>query len=540
MDVDRLRALLSAGSALAFEIDLEAVLERLLGRARELTGASYAAVGVLNDRGSALDRFLTSGIEPAAHSRIGALPQGHGVLGLLISEPRPLRLEDLHTHPSSYGFPPHHPAMTTFLGVPILVKGEAWGNLYLTDKADGHAFTDDDEETALVLAEWAAVAIANARLHRAELERRDELERTNRALETTIEVSRALSGVTEVDRVLELVVQRSQVLLDARAAEVALADGDDVVIAAVAGQSGGRRRGSRMTSADFLADADARRTLATPLTHKGQALGFLRVLAWTGDDEPFTDKEQRLVEAFAASAAMAVATAQTATDKALRSSIAASEAERSRWARELHDETLQELAGIRVLLAGVRRSEDPARWRTAIEDTMELLGGGIQNLRALITDLRPAALDEFGVQAAVESLASRVAHQHALDVDLEMRLSAGLDDETGRLSEEIEATIYRLVQEALTNVLKHAAVHRVGVSLTDDAEHVFVMVRDDGAGFDPATADVGFGLLGMRERLALVRAQLDIESAPGAGTTVCARIPIARRPMPPGDHPPTA
>jgi signal transduction histidine kinase len=528
VDAAHLRALISAGSALAFELDLEPVLTRLLSRARELTGARYAAVGVLNERRTALDRFVTSGIDPDRHREIGELPQGRGVLGLLITDPRPLRLHDLGEHPQSYGFPAAHPPMRTFLGVPIVVKNEAWGNLYLTDKQSGD-FTEDDEETAVVLANWAAIAIANARLHKAETERRVELERTNRALETTIEVASALSGVTEVDRVLELVVQRSRVLLDARVVEVGLLEDGELVIAALAGEGTDRLRGSRVPAHDLLAEA-AHRSLARPLIHKGKTLGRLLVLDRAGEDAPFTEREQRLVEAFAASAAMAVATAQTATDKALRLSIAASEAERRRWARELHDDTLQELAGIRVLLSGVRRSNDPGHWRTAIEDAIELLGGGIHNLRALITDLRPPVLDEYGVQAAVEALSLRIAHQHGLDVGLEMKLSGGLDDETGRLSEEIEATIYRLVQEALTNVLKHAGVRHARVSLTNDSDHISVTVQDDGAGFDPSSAEPGFGLLGMRERLALVRAELEVESAPGSGTVVRARIPIARRP----------
>ncbi|MGI8622173.1 MAG: GAF domain-containing protein [Solirubrobacteraceae bacterium] len=548
MDADRLRALLSAGRALASELDGEAVLRQLLDCARDMTGARYAAIGVLDERGTGLERFITSGVDAETHRAIGDLPRGRGVLGLLISDPQSLRLHDVAEHPRSSGFPAAHPAMRTFLGVPILVRGEAWGNLYLTEKADGD-FNADDEEVAVVLSDWAAVALANARLYRAESDRRAQLERSNRALETTTEVARALSGVTDVERVLELVVERSRALLNARAVEIALLEGDELVIAAIAGEGTDGLLGARLPARGLLGEAamradrtqrfedvpqgslahrelGARRALATPIIHRGRTLGFLLVLDRLRGDRPFTDEEQRLVEAFTESAATAVASAQTATDRGLRLSIAASEAERRRWARELHDETLQELAGIRVLLAGARRSRDPSLWRTAIDDSVELIGGGIHNLRALITDLRPAALDEFGVDAALEALTSRVARQHGLRVNLEMDLSFRHDAERGRLPEEIDATIYRLVQEALTNVVKHAGARRVLVTLTEDADHVEILIRDDGSGFDPATAEAGYGLLGMRERVALARADLEIDSTPGAGTTVRARIPI--------------
>ena len=253
------RRLVDVGRSLVTVLDPEAVFERLLEVARELTGARYAAIGVLDERRERLERFLTVGIDEETHRAIGDLPRGRGVLGVLISDPRPLRLADVGMHPQSYGFPLAHPPMKTFLGVPIVIDGEAWGNLYLTEKDDGE-FTDDDEEAVVVLADWAAIAIANARLYRTVRERRDELERTMRGLETTTEISRALGGVTDLERVLELVVKRSRALIDARAAEIALLDGDEFVIAAVAGEGVDGFKGTRMPIADSLAAhcADAR------------------------------------------------------------------------------------------------------------------------------------------------------------------------------------------------------------------------------------------------------------------------------------------
>ncbi|WP_028060598.1 GAF domain-containing sensor histidine kinase [Candidatus Solirubrobacter pratensis] len=552
MDEQRLRRLLDVGRSLISELEPETVLQRLLEVARELTGSSYAAIGVLDERRERLERFLTVGIDEETHRQIGDLPRGRGVLGVLIDDPRPLRLADVGAHPRSYGFPLAHPAMTSFLGVPILIEGEAWGNLYLTEKAEGQEFTDDDEEAAIVLAGWAAIAISNARLYRTVSERRDELERAIRGLETMTEISRALGGVTDLERVLELVAKRSRALIDARAAEIALVDGDEFVIAAVAGEGVERLRSRRVPIANSVAAAaiktgkaqrfselppetlaarelGARTAIVAPMLFRNRPVGFLVVLDRMGADRPFGEDDERLLEAFAASAATAVATAQMAGDEALRRSIEASEAERRRWARELHDDTLQHLAGLRVLLSGARRSGDPDRITFAIGEAIELLTDGIASLRALITDLRPAALDELGTKAALETLAARVAEQSGLEVELDVRLAFDSGEAAARHLTEIESTTYRLVQEGLTNVVKHADATRVEIRVFDVADAVEIMLRDDGRGFEPHADGGGFGLIGMRERVALVQGTLEVESAPGEGTTLRARIPARRR-----------
>jgi GAF domain-containing protein len=185
LDADRLSRLLEVGSSLVAQLDVEAVLQRLLETARQLTGARYVALGVLDAERKELERFLTAGIDDATHRAIGDLPRGRGVLGVLITDPRPLRLADVGAHPRSYGFPAGHPPMTTFLGVPVLIGGEAWGNLYLTEKADGAEFEPADEQAAVILAGWAAVAIANARLYEESEARRADLERAVAGLEAT-------------------------------------------------------------------------------------------------------------------------------------------------------------------------------------------------------------------------------------------------------------------------------------------------------------------------------------------------------------------
>jgi signal transduction histidine kinase len=554
VEAERLRELLEAGRSLISELDPEAVLDRLLEVARQQTGARYAAIGVLDDTRRELERFITKGIDEQTHRAIGDLPRGRGVLGVLIADPRPLRLADVGEHPESYGFPLAHPPMSTFLGVPIVVGGEAWGNLYLTEKQDGDEFTDEDEEAVRVIADWAAIAIGNARLYRDLRQRRDELQRANRGLETTTEISRALGGVTDLDRVLELVVKRSRALLDARAVQLALIEGDRFLIAAVAGEGvadlvGRRIEIERSIAGEVLRSGRLQRflqvppgtlahdeigastALVTPMIFRNQPVGYLSVFDRLHGDGTFSEEDERMLRAFAASAATAVATAKTTGDEMMRRSLRASEEERTRWARELHDETLQELAGLKVLLSTARRSEDRTRLDHAVDDAVNMITDSIANLRALITDLRPAALDQLGPEPALRALAARVASQSGLEIELEARLAY----EEGRVSErhepELEAAVYRLVQEALTNVVKHAGAERVTVTVVepDECDRVDVEIRDDGRGFDPGDIHAGYGLVGMRERVALADGRLDIDSAPGRGTTISARFPVRRR-----------
>jgi len=554
MEEQRLRRLLDVGRSLIEELDADLVLDRLLEVAQELTGARYAAIGVLDERRELLEQFITKGIDEETHRAIGDLPHGRGVLGVLIHEPHPLRLPDVGAHPESYGFPLAHPPMHTFLGVPITVHGEVWGNLYLTEK-DAGEFTEEDEDAVTVLADWAAIAIANARLYRDLRQRRDELQRANRGLETTTEIARALGGVTDVERVLELVVKRSRALIDARAAELALVDGDELVVAAVAGQGVEGALGARLPIEGSVAgvalktgksqrfvevpeQSFARRTLGartalvTPMVFRNRSIGFLSVFDRMSGDGAFSEEDERLLQAFAASAATAVATAQTASSEALQRSVKASEQERRRWARELHDETLQELAGLKVLLSAARRSEDRARLAAAVDQAIEMLGNGIENLRSLITELRPAALDELGTVPAVRALVERVRTTSGLDIELDV----GLADEEGgtahRHVPEVEAAVYRLVQEALTNVVKHAEAQHVAIRIADpddDDGQLLVVIEDDGRGFDPGETGSGFGLLGMRERVTLVQGQLKVISRPGDGTRLTATIPVQRR-----------
>jgi signal transduction histidine kinase len=543
------------------ELDLEVVLDRVLHAAKDLTDARYAALGVLSESRTELARFLTVGIDDATRDEIGDLPSGRGVLGELINEPAPLRLARVGHHARSWGFPAGHPRMDTFLGVPILVGGEPYGNLYLTEKAGGVEFTDADEETVALLAEFAGVAIDHAGRFTGARERQDELERTVAALEATTQITLAVGGQTDLPAILELVAKRGRALVSARTLLIQLEQGDELVVATGAGEFPEELIGARVKLNETVASAAlrTRRTqrleeelnrtrfeqhglgqfgigaesgLVVPLVFRNRTYGVLLALDRLDGATRFTTDDQRLLEAFAASAATAVATATSAAAEQHRQRLAAAEDERRRWARELHDETLQNMAALQMMLSSARRSNDAGKLEEAVGDAIERLQQEIGNLRSLITDLRPAALDEFGTLGAVEALVERVA-RNGLDVDLSADLAYDQGRRPTRHTAELEAAIYRTVQEALTNATKHGHAKRAVVEIHEDDTTVHVSIRDDGAGFDPAERTDGFGLLGMRERVQLLDGTLVIESAPGEGTTVTATFPVQRRPESP-------
>lgn len=550
-DDDQTRRLLDVGRALLAELDPQTVLDLILEQAKDITGARYAALGVLNEQRTELERFVTSGMDDATRRSIGDLPRGRGVLGVLIKQPRPLRLADVGTHPLSYGFPAGHPPMHSFLGVPIMIRGEAWGNLYLAEKTGGE-FTEADEDAAGILAGWAGTAIENARLYQVSERRRHELERAVHGLEATSDIVIAIGAESNLERVLELIAKRGRALVDAQSTLIMLRDGTDLVIAAVAGKAtdirGLRLPIDRSTSGHVLqqgrseriADAesslrisparlgvpDAHTGLLVPMIHRDEALGVLAAFNHGADGSGFTADDERLMRTFAATAANAVAMARSVEAGRLRSAIAAADAERARWARDLHDQTLQSLGGLRVLLAAaLRRAETGGAGellRQAIEDTEQEIG----NLRAMISDLRPSMLDDFGLLPALQALLERRGRD-GLNIVGELTLP---DPELGgeSLEPELETTIYRLIQEALTNVVRHAQAQTVRVTVAAEDGEVTVEVQDDGVGFDIDARVSGFGVAGMRERVYLAGGDLSIESSE-RGTLLRARL--AARPI---------
>ena len=349
---------------------------------------------------------------------------------------------------------------------------------------------------------------------------------------------------------LELIVKRGRALVDARTVLIMLREGDELVVAASAGHASDAR-GRRVPIADSTSGrvlergrpsgsptsspscGSAPAELGVPDAHlcasrpdappRHRARRARRVRPGR-ERGPFSAEDEQLLRTFAASAAQAVALNRSVEADRLRSTIAAADAERSRWARELHDQTLQSLGGLRVALASVLGRGDRGHRRTrAIRQAIEDIELEIANLRAIITDLRPSMLDDLGLLPAIEAL-------------LERRRDAGAGDRrragprasppaTRGLDPELETTIYRLVQEALTNVIKHAQASTVRVSVAAIEGEVRIEVQDDGLGFDPAIRSEGFGLAGMRERVYLAGGTVELQSGEN-GTLVRARLPL--------------
>lgn len=508
------------GRALVARLDLEGVLETLLDAARELSRARCAALGILSEHGTGFERFLSLGIDDDAQAAIGELPGASGVLG-----------------------------------VPIRIRGSAWGNLYLSEKTGGAEFDAGDEAAIAALAEWAAIAVENARLYeglsrrRNEVElKRNQVERSAQALAVMTDIARSVGGETDVDRILGLIVDRGRTLVQARALLIMLAEGEELVMATTAGEletdlrgiripiagtlpgkvlRGGRAerlgdggRGAQLAGLGIPAEA----AILVPLTFRGVSSGVLLALDRLDEGPRFGVEDERLLRSFAASAATAVATARSVEAERLRHSLEAAEQERKRWARELHDETLQALGGLRMLhSAALREDAGVAEVREALRQGAELIDAEIDNLSALIAELRPAALDEIGLVPALRTLAERKGREGGLDIEV----LAGLEDGGARLPAEAESVLYRLVQEALNNVVKHSGATEAEAVLERVGDVVEVTVRDNGRGFDPAATSGGFGLIGMRERIELAGGTLRIEAGAAQGTRISASIPVA-------------
>jgi signal transduction histidine kinase len=499
------------GSEASAELDLPTVLKQVLEAARALTGARYAAVGALEDDRRARDRFLTAGVSEEAREAIGDPPGGHGVLG-----------------------------------VPITVRGELWGNLYVAEKAGAEDFGDEDRETIVVLSEWAAVAIDNARLFAEATARRQELERALRASRSAMEVVSAVGTDTDLPRILELIVKRARALVEADTLLIWLRRDDRLEIAAVAGDAdvpddasipldtstaGAAMRGARSARLEDLERMgvnpsqyglpSASSTLIVPLVHRGRGLGVLMAFDHLGPTPRFDADDQRALEAFAASAAIAVATARSVEEQRLHDTMAAAEAERRRWARELHDETLQGLAALKLSLIAALKA-GPERGRPLLESAVVQLEDDIAGLRTIIADLRPAVLDELGLEPALRTLVAQVADGAGLEARV------GIDLAGTRLEPDLETIAYRVAQEALTNVVRHGEPREVTLDARVEDGRLRLTVADDGRGVGEATIE-GYGIIGMRERATLASGTLEITPAPdGAGTRVTLEIPCWR------------
>ncbi len=539
---DQLRRVIEAARGIHRARSLDALLREVVQSAAALVGARYGALGVIDPTGTYLEQFITVGVDDLTRARIGDLPRGQGILGVLIRDATPLRLDDMSEDPRSAGFPPGHPPMKGFLGVPIMLRGHAFGNLYLTEKTQG-GFTDQDQELVELLASQAAVAIENARLY-------DTARRWTRQLDSLNELGATLVTELDLDRLLEVVADRLRALLDARVVliDLRLPDGS-LRVEGASGEGASRlvgtispaeskshhvmrrMRSERVDSAledpeihpeGEAQQLDVQAGLWVPLVVRGEAIGVIAAADKMGRDPRFSDEDLRLAEAFGSRAAGAVELTRRVSRDTVRSMLQAQELERARLSRDLHDQTGQALAALLLGLNAARRAGTLADAQAALADLDDIVREALADVRSIAVRLRPAALDELGLGAALERLASTVGDGDSTQVTVTTTLS----DER-RLPAEIETAIYRIVQEAAANAIRHGGAKRVEVTVVTRPDVVIATVEDDGCGFDPAAVAAGrLGLAGMRERAGLFNGRLQIESTPGRGATVTVELPL--------------
>lgn len=542
---ERLRAVIEAGIAIASaELSLDRLLQTLAEKAAQVTGARYAAIGILDPAGDRLEKFVTFGISDEARAAIGAPPGARGLLGALLQEREPIRLTDLASDTRSVGFPPNHPPMRSFLGVPVLRRGVVLGSLYMADNRDGR-FTAEDEELAELIAAHAAVAVENGRLY-------ESTSRWARRLESLEETGNALATELDLQALLDLISRRLRELLHARIVAIALVRDDEIVIRSAAGDGSGallgvhagtgtskmgrvveRKRSERVDSiaddpeADhaLAAQIDARAALFVPLLVADRALGVVAAIDRQRDDPRFSLDDVQLAELFATRAALALELSERVQRDSLRRVVDAQESERRRIARALHDQTGQALTSILFGVRELRSARDVAEARRAADSITSLVSEGLDEIRRLALELRPQILDDFGLVPALERLTDSFADRTGIEVRLHTP-----PDEDDRLTPDQETTLYRAAQEALTNAAKHAQADHVSIELESDDCRVQLTVADDGRGFqEAAEARDSFGLAAMRERVALVDGSLEIETKPDAGTVIRVSVPTASR-----------
>lgn len=528
---ERLRALLDAVVGIGTDLDLHSTLLRIVQSACELAGARYGALGVIGaDR--TLHDFITHGISPELHAKIGDLPHGRGVLGLLIDDPKPLRMPDITQHPHSYGFPPHHPPMHTFLGVPIRIRDQVFGNLYLAEKQGGAQFTEDDEEIVVALAAAAGVAIENARLYAL-------ANRRERWLSATAEITSLLLGEVRRTDALTLVARRAREVAEAELALVLLYDdmaehftvevvdgaGDQAralvgtVLPAEDTSFAGPVTEGRHTSVEDLAHAapwpavlHTGPAVISPLATADTLHGVL-VIAHSVDHDGATDDDVVLLGSFAGQAALAM---ERARGQEEREQLVVLE-DRERIARDLHDVVIQRLfaTGLQlqsaVPLAG--RPELAKRINAAVDD----LDATIKDIRRTIFELRSpvSAALRTEIREAVEVAAESLGFRPRLE------LVGPIDS---AVPDPVRPELTAVLREALSNAVRHAQASAVSVTVSVDATRVTVSVADNGVGCDPAAARGG--LVNLRERAERHGGTFEVRPAEPQGTELYWSIPL--------------
>ncbi|MFI6106929.1 GAF domain-containing protein [Streptomyces sp. NPDC051310] len=538
---DRVHILLEAVVSVGRELDLPQVLRRIVEAAALLVDAQYGALGVIGPDGRTLSQFLTVGLGGEEIARIGPLPAGHGILGELIRHPEPLRLTDLGSHPASYGFPAHHPPMKTFLGVPIRVRDEIFGNLYLTDKRDGQDFDAEDESVISTLSVAAGVAIDNARLYEAS-------QRQQHWLRANAEITRSLLSGSPRPEVLELIARRAAEITGAALADVSVpvTGTDELVVELAVGTDGDTRRGlvvpvggtlsgaayqagAPVTTAGLACDdryaAGPRRfdglgpAVAVPLGTEAKDTRGVLLLARRQGEPVFTDGELEPLLAFAGQAALALELAQRRSDA---EQLALLE-DRDRIARDLHDLAIQRLFATGMTLQSAARLIDHEGAAERVGRAVGDLDETIKIIRSTIFGLRSR---EEGTGPGLRARVARAVGEAATTLGFPPRLSM-----EGLLDTDVPPQVADHVLAALTEVLSNAARHaratRVEVSLKAASGEVVLTAADNGRGI-PAGGRRS-GLRNLDERARALGGSLEIERPAGGGSRL-----VWRAPLPPG------
>ena len=532
---DRLHGLLDAVAAVSGDLDLDTLLERIIEAAAHLVDAEFGALGVLGADGR-LVQFVTVGLDAKARAQIGALPKGLGILGVLIKHPRSLRISDLTHHPASFGFPPHHPPMHTFLGVPLHVRGEVFGNLYLTDKRGGADFDEDDQALVEAMASSAAVAIENARLF-ADARRREAW------TAGTAEVTRALLSGDDPGEVLNLIAARARELVGAALASIALRHGDkELIVEVAAGDEAplllgrhltldGSMAGHVMLTREPLRVVDATSdpraagpvdgqtaygpSLTVPLQTADEVLGVLTVSNAVGGGL-FTDEAETVLTGFAGQAAVALELARQRKE----AERAALYGDRDRIARDLHDLVIQRLfaTGMRLDSVAGRIEDAPARERVlaAVED----LDGTIREIRTAIYSLQSTrGAAPGGVRARILAAVEAAVGEDGLASSLQF--DGPVDS---LVNPETADQLLAVVREAVSNVNRHAQASRVRLVVSATGDRLTLDVNDDGVGLPPDAPRSG--LANMAQRAALLGGTFTVGPGEQGGTELRWSVPL--------------
>ncbi|MFE9028386.1 GAF domain-containing protein [Streptomyces iakyrus] len=534
---DRVHSLLEAVLSVGRELDLEQALRSIVKAASVLVDAEYAALGVITPDGERLSEFLTEGVTEEQIAEIGHYPEGHGILGELIRHPEPLRLTKISAHPASYGFPAHHPPMNTFLGVPIRVRDQIFGNLYLTEKRGGAEFDEEDEAVLATLAVAAGVAIDNARLY-------EESRLRERWLQVNAEITHSLMSGGERGEVLALIAERAREITSATLAvvavpvddaealtvELAIGDGADAHrgrVLPVEGSLIGRAfsGGSPVTTVDLASDervsADPARVtglgpaVAVPIG-TGEGVRGVALLVRASGRPVFTEKEIKPLQAFAAQAAVAMELAERRRDVEQIAMLQ----DRDRIARDLHDLAIQRLFATGMTLQSAGRFIDHPEASERVVRAVDDLDETIKIIRSTIFGLRSR---EHTDRSGLRSRVVRVVGEKApvLGFAPSLRMEGLLDTQVPK---EISDQVIAVLSEALTNIARHAHAQRAEVVLETDGREIRLSVTDDGVGIPPGGRRSG--LRNMAERAEQLNGTLEVTSPAGGGVSLVWCVPV--------------